>query len=265
MTTTSDTMLLDVSERIATLTLNRPDKLNALSGEMMEELVPIMERLAEDKEVRCVVVTGAGRGFCAGGDVSGMASGETTIPDENPVARLRRLEETSRLLHEMPKPTIAMVNGPAAGAGLSIALACDMRIAGESARFVTAFVRIGFSGDFGGTWMLQRLLGPAKARELYFTGDPIDAREAERIGLVNRVVPDDQLASETQALAERMAKGPPIALARMKQNMNLGLVSDYSTLLDAEAEHMVMTGTTQDNREAIKAFLEKRPPTFHGR
>lgn len=264
MTTTSDTMLLDVSERIATLTLNRPDKLNALSGEMMEELVPIMERLAEDKEVRCVVVTGAGRGFCAGGDVAGMASGET-VPDENPVARLRRLEETSRLLHEMPKPTIAMVNGPAAGAGLSIALACDIRIAGESARFGTAFIRIGFSGDFGGTWMLQRLVGPAKARELYFTGDLIDAREAERIGLVNRVVPDDQLASETRALAERMAKGPPIALARMKQNMNLGLVSDYSTLLDAEAEGMVMTGTTEDNREAVKAFLEKRPATFHGR
>lgn len=264
MTTTSDTILLDVSERIATLTLNRPDKLNALSGEMMEELVPIMERLAEDKEVRCVVVTGAGRGFCAGGDIAGMASVET-LPNENPMARLRRLEETSRLLHEMPKPTIAMVNGPAAGAGLSIALACDIRIAGESARFGTAFVRIGFSGDFGGTWMLQRLVGPAKARELYFTGDLIDAREAERIGLVNRVVPDDELASETRALAERMAKGPPIALARMKQNMNLGLVSDYPVLLDAEAEGMIMTGMTADNREAIKAFLEKRPATFHGR
>ena len=264
MTTASDTVLLDVSEHIATLTLNRPAKLNALTGEMMEGLVPIMERLAEDKEVRCVVVTGAGRGFCAGGDVAGMASGEA-MPNENPVARLRRLEETSRLLHEMPKPTMAMVNGPAAGAGLSIALACDIRIAGESARFVTAFVRIGFSGDYGGSWMLQRLVGPAKARELYFTGDPIDAREAERIGLVNRVVPDDELAAETRALAERMAKGPPIALARMKQNMNLGLVSDYSTLLDAEAENMIMTGMTEDNREAIKAFLDKRPPTFHGR
>jgi 2-(1,2-epoxy-1,2-dihydrophenyl)acetyl-CoA isomerase len=264
MTTTSDTMLLDVSERIATLTLNRPNKLNALNGELMEELVPVIERLAEDKEVRCVVITGAGRGFCAGGDIAGMASGEA-LPNENPVTRLRRLEETSRLLHEMPKPTIAMVNGPAAGAGLSIALACDIRIAGESARFGTAFIRIGFSGDFGGTWMLQRLVGPAKARELYFTGDLIDAREAERIGLVNRVVPDDQLAGETRALAERMAKGPPIAMARMKQNMNLGLASDYSTLLDAEAEGMIMTAMTEDNREAVKAFLEKRSATFHGR
>ncbi len=264
MTTTSDTMLLDVSDRIATLTLNRPDKLNALNGELMEALVPIIERLAEDKEVRCVVITGAGRGFCAGGDIAGMASGEA-MPNENPVTRLRRLEETSRLLHEMPKPTIAMVNGPAAGAGLSIALACDIRIAGESARFGTAFIRIGFSGDFGGTWMLQRLVGPAKARELYFTGDLIDAREAERIGMVNRVIPNDQLAGETRALAERMAKGPPIAMARMKQNMNLGLASDYSTLLDAEAEGMIMTAMTEDNQEAVKAFLEKRSATFHGR
>ena len=264
MTTTSDIILVDISENIATVTLNRPEKLNALSGEMMEGLVPVIEGLAEEKEVRCVVVTGAGRGFCAGGDIAGMASGET-LPNENPVARLRRLEETSRLLHEMPKPTIAMVNGPAAGAGLSIALACDIRIAGESARFGTAFVRIGFSGDFGGTWMLQRLVGPAKARELYFTGDLIDAREAERIGMVNRVVPDDELGRETRSLAERIAKGPPIALARMKQNMNLGLASDFSTLLDAEAEGMIMTGMTQDNREAVKAFLEKRPATFHGR
>ena len=264
MTTTSDMILVDISENIATVTLNRPERLNALSGEMMEALVPVIEGLAEEKQARCVVITGAGRGFCAGGDVKGMASGET-MPDENPVARLRRLEETSRLVHEMPKPTIAMVNGPAAGAGLSIALSCDMRIAGESARFTTAFVRIGFSGDFGGTWMLQRLVGPARARELYFTGELIDAREAERIGLVNRVVPDDQLAGETRALAERIAKGPPIALAAMKKNMNLGLVSDFPTLLDSEAEGMIMTGTTEDNREAIKAVLEKRPATFHGR
>jgi 2-(1,2-epoxy-1,2-dihydrophenyl)acetyl-CoA isomerase len=264
MTTITDTVLLEVSEHVATVTLNRPEKLNALSGELMDALGPIIERVAEDCEVRCVVVTGAGRGFCAGGDIGSMASGEA-VPDESPVAHLRRREEVSRLLHEMPKPTIAMINGPAAGAGLSIALACDIRIAGESARMGTAFVRVGFSGDYGGTWMLQRLVGTAKARELYFTGDMIDAREAERIGLVNRTVPDDQLAGETRALAERIAKGPPIALARMKQNLNLGLHSDYATLLDAEAEGMIMTGITEDSREALKAFLEKRTPTFHGR
>jgi 2-(1,2-epoxy-1,2-dihydrophenyl)acetyl-CoA isomerase len=264
MTTTSDNMTLDISAHVATVTLNRPEKLNALDGDLMDALLGAIERLAEDKEARCVVLTGAGRGFCAGGDISGMSSG-IPAPEESPIASLRRREEVSRLLHEMPKPTVAMVNGPAAGAGLSIALACDMRIAGESARFGTAFVRIGFSGDFGGTWMMQRLVGPAKARELYFTGDIIDAREAERIGLVNRTVPDDQLASETRALAERIAQGPPIALARMKENMNLGLVSDYSAVLDAEAEGMVMTAMTEDNREAMKAFLEKRPATFHGR
>lgn len=264
MTTTSDTVLWAVADHVATVTLNRPEKLNALNAELMDALVPTVERLAEDSEVRCVVITGAGRGFCAGGDIADMASG-TAIGDESPVAHLRRREEVSRLLHEMPKPTIAMLNGPAAGAGLSIALACDIRIAAESARFSTAFARVGFSGDYGGTWMLQRLVGPAKARELYFTAELIDAREAERIGMVNRTVPDEQLASETRALAERIAQGPPIALARMKQNMNLGLISDYSTLLDAEAEGMIMSAMTEDNREALKAFLEKRPPQFHGR
>jgi 2-(1,2-epoxy-1,2-dihydrophenyl)acetyl-CoA isomerase len=262
MTTTSQVVLLDVSNNVATITLNRPEKLNALSAELMDVLPGMAQQVADDKEVRCVILTGAGRGFCAGGDIGGML-GREAIAD--PVAHLRRNEEVSRLLHEMPKPTIAMINGPVAGAGLSIALACDLRIAAESARLGTAFAKIGFSGDFGGTWMLQRLVGPAKARELYFTGDLIDAREAERIGLVNRTVPDDQLTSETRALAERLAAGPPIALARMKQNMNLGLVSDYSKLLDAEAEGMIMTGATQDNREALKAFLEKRTPTFHGR
>ena len=260
----SDTVLIDISDRIATVTLNRPEKLNALNAELMETLPNVLEQLANDSNVRCLVLTGAGRGFCAGGDISAMASGEA-LPDENPIARLRRREEVSRLLHEMPKPTIGMINGAAAGAGLSIALACDIRIAGESARFGTAFVRVGFSGDFGGTWMMQRLVGTAKARELYFTGDLIDAREAKRIGLVNRVLPDDQLAADTRALALRIANGPPIAMARMKQNLNLALTSDYSTLLDAEAEAMVFTGQTRDNREALTAFLEKRQPTFEGR
>lgn len=264
MTTTSEVVLVDVSDHVATITLNRPDKLNALNGEMMEALVPIVERLAEDGEVRCVVLTGAGRGFCAGGDIADMSTG-AGLTDEEPVRRLRRREEVSRLLHEMPKPTIAMINGPAAGAGLSIALSCDMRIAGESARLGTAFVRVGFSGDFGGTWMLQRLVGPAKARELYFTGELIDAREAERIGMVNRTVPDGRLAEETKSLAQAIAQGPPLALARMKQNMNLGLTSDFSTLLQAEAEGMIAMGMTEDNREALKAFLEKRPAEFRGR
>jgi 2-(1,2-epoxy-1,2-dihydrophenyl)acetyl-CoA isomerase len=264
MTTATDVVLVDVTANVATVTLNRPEKLNALNAELMDSLAPTMQQLAENAEVRCLVITGAGRGFCSGGDIGAMSSG-AALPTDDPVKVLRQREEVSRLLHEMPKPTIASINGAAAGAGLSIALAADIRIAAESAKFTTAFANVGFSGDYGGTWMLQRLVGPAKARELYFTADRFDAKEAERIGMVNRVVPDDQLAGETRALAERLAKGPPLALARMKANLNLGLRSDYSTLLDAEAEAMIFTGTTQDNREALKAFLEKRAPEFHGR
>ncbi len=262
MTASPDVILVETKDHVATVTLNRPEKLNALNPDLLDVMYGVLEKLAEDQEVRCVVLTGAGRGFCAGGDIGAMVGRE--IP-KDPVGRLRQQEEASRLLHEMPKPTIAMINGPAAGAGLSLALACDIRIAAEGARLGTAFARVGFSGDFGGTWMLQRLVGPAKARELYFTADLIDAKEAERIGMVNRVVPDDRLREETYALAQKLASGPPIALARMKQNLNKALVSDFSTLLQAEAEGMIMTGMTQDHREAARAFLDKRTPVFEGR
>jgi 2-(1,2-epoxy-1,2-dihydrophenyl)acetyl-CoA isomerase len=262
MTIAADIILTAIDGHLATVTLNRPEKLNALNGELLDALPGVLQPLADDPEVRCVILTGAGRGFCAGGDISAMVSG---MIGEDPVVHLRQQEEASRLLHEMPKPTIAMINGPVAGAGLSLALACDLRLAAESARFGTAFARVGFSGDFGGTWMLQRLVGPAKARELYFTADMIDAREAERLGIVNRTVPDNRLREETLAVAEKIVSGPPIALARMKQNLNLALVSDYPALLQAEAEGMIMTGMTQDHLEAAKAFLEKRPPIFKGR
>ena len=265
MTTTTKTVLVEIEEHLATVTLNRPEKLNAMNQELLETLHGVLQTLADDDNVRCVVVTGAGRGFCAGGDVTAMASGEAVSGMQDPVKRLRQQEEASRLLHEMSKPTIAMINGACAGAGLSVALACDVRIAAESARLGSAFARVGFSGDFGGSWMMQRLVGPAKARELYFTGDLIDAKEAERIGLVNRTVPDDKLREETLTLARKITNGPPIALKRMKQNMNLALVADFSTLLDAEAEGMIMTGMTRDHMEAARAFVEKRPPVFQGK
>jgi len=265
MTTATSTILVDIEGHLATVTLNRPEKLNALNQELLSALPEILKTLADDDNVRCVILTGAGRGFCAGGDVSAMASGEAVSGMTDPVVRLREQEESSRLLHEMPKPTIAMINGAVAGAGLSLALACDIRYAAESARVGSAFARVGFSGDFGGTWHMQRLIGPAKARELYFTGELIDAREAERIGLFNKTVPDDQLRSETLALAEKITNGPPIALRRMKENMNLALVSDFPKLLDAEAEGMILTGMTLDHLEAAKAFVAKRPPAFQGK
>ena len=255
-----------VEDSIATLTFNRPERLNALSTPIMEGLLHGLPRLAGDPAVKVVVLTGAGRAFCAGGDVKSMAEdgGERRSVVEA-TTHLRSRMEVSRILHELPKPTIAMINGPAAGAGLALALACDLRIAGVSARLVTAFVRVGFSGDFGGSWYLTRLVGTAKARELYFTGRPVDAEEALKLGLVNRVVPDDQLHEATMELARYLENGPSIALSLMKRNLNRAESGGLAELLDIEAVHQVQTGRTEDHREAAKAFVEKRSPIFVGR
>src|SRR5438067_6666318 len=209
-----------VSDGVATLTLNRPERLNALSTPIMEGLLEALPRLAADPSVGAIVLTGAGRAFCAGGDVKRMAEEPIARSTQEDVARLRGRMEVSRLLHEIPKPTIAMVNGAAAGAGLAMALACDMRFAGQSARFVTAFAKVGFSGDFGGSYFLSKLVGTGKARELYYTAEPVDAAQALALGLVNRVVPDGTLAEVTMEFAARLARGPRIALALMKQNFN---------------------------------------------
>jgi 2-(1,2-epoxy-1,2-dihydrophenyl)acetyl-CoA isomerase len=240
--------------------------MNALSTSIMQGLLDGLPRLADDPAVKVVVLTGAGRAFCAGGDVKSMAEGageERSAAEAT--AHLRSRMEVSRILHELPKPTIAMINGAAAGAGLALALACDLRVAGTSARLVTAFVRVGFSGDFGGSYFLTRLVGTAKARELYFTGRPVDADEALTLGLVNRVVPDDQLRDATMELARSLALGPSVALSLMKRNLNCAESGDLTELLDTEAVHQVQTGRTEDHREAAKAFVEKRAPVFTGR
>jgi 2-(1,2-epoxy-1,2-dihydrophenyl)acetyl-CoA isomerase len=254
-----------ISEGVATLTLNRPDRLNALSTPMMEGLLEALPRLARDTAVGVVVLTGAGRAFCAGGDVKSMAEGSVERSMEDAVIHLRGRMEVSRLLHEMPKPTIAMVNGPAAGAGMSLALACDLRIAAQSARFVTAFANIGFSGDFGGSYFLSKLVGTGKARELYYTADPLDAAQALALGVVNRVAPDGDLVDATMLLAWKLARGPRVALALMKQNFNAAENATLAQLLDLEARRQIETGRTDDHREAARAFVEKRPPAFTGR
>jgi 2-(1,2-epoxy-1,2-dihydrophenyl)acetyl-CoA isomerase len=254
-----------IEDGVATLTFNRPERMNALSTPIMEGLLHGLPRLAGDPGVRVIVLTGAGRAFCAGGDVKSMAEGGEERSAAEATARLRSRMEVSRILHELPKPTIAMINGPAAGAGLAFALACDLRIASASARLVTAFVKVGFSGDFGGSFFLTRLVGTAKARELYFTGRPVDAQEALSLGLVNRVVPDDQLADATMELARSLAQGPQIALSLMKRNLNCAESSGLAELLDMEAANQVLTGRTEDHREAAKAFVEKRAPMFIGR
>jgi len=260
-------LLEAVADGVATLTLNRPEKLNAMSAAMLDALLEALPRVADDPSVGVVVLTGAGRGFCAGGDVRAMAEGREFAGDtlEEKASALRSQMEVSRWLHEMPKPTIAMVRGPAAGAGLSLAMACDLRIVGDSARFATAFARVGYSGDFGGSFFLTRLVGTAKARELYYTADILGAEQALAIGLANRVVPDARLEEETMALARRLAAGPRVALRYMKRNMNAAESGVLKDVLDLEAWHHTRCGMTEDHREAARAFLDKREPVFRGR
>ena len=263
---TSD-LLEVVKDGVAVLTLNRPERLNAMSRPMLDALLEALPRLADDAAVGAVVLAGAGRGFCAGGDVKAMAEGQELGGDtlEEKAQALRGRMEVSRWLHELPKPTIAMVRGAAAGAGLSLAMACDLRIAGDSARFGTAFARVGYSGDFGGSFFLTQLVGTAKARELYLTADLVDAQQALALGLVNRVVPDARLEEETLALAGRIARGPRIAYRYMKRNLNAAESGTLKDLLDLEAWHHTRCGMTEDHREAARAFVEKREPVFRGR
>jgi 2-(1,2-epoxy-1,2-dihydrophenyl)acetyl-CoA isomerase len=260
-------LLESASDGVALLTLNRPERLNALSPGMVGRLHDALVRLSGDPAVGAIVLTGAGRAFCAGGDVKAM--GEPLEPSDDlleEMARsLRARMEVSRLLHEIPKPTLAMIRGPAAGAGLSLALACDLRIAGESARLGTAFARVGYSGDYGGSYFLTRLVGTAKARELYYTAEMLDAGPALALGMLNRVVPDADLERETLALAARIARGPRIALSYMKRNLNAAESGDLAQVLDLEAWHHTRCGMTEEHREAARAFVEKREPRFRGR
>ncbi|MDJ0866992.1 MAG: enoyl-CoA hydratase [Myxococcota bacterium] len=272
--TGSDDLLAYVEDRVAVLTMNRPRRRNALSGGMLSGMERALDAAERDPEVGCVVLTGAESAFCAGGDVKGMseshdaeASGaRRTGLDE--AIHLQRLSQraTAGRLYEMPKPTIAALPGAAAGAGLSLALACDLRIAADTAILTTAFARVGFSGDYGGTFFLTQLVGSAKARELYFLSERIDAQEALRLGLVNRVVPAAALDEETRELAARLAHGPGVAYRYMKENLNRAQTGgSLRDCLDLEATHHVHAGRTRDHREAVKAFVEKREPTFEGR
>lgn len=251
--------------RVAVLTLNRPDARNALTWEMKDALVATLERLADDPGVGCVLLTGAGRGFCAGGDTKRMKSeGKPPSPEER-LALLHGEHRIPYLLHTMPKPTLVALNGPAAGAGLGIALAADLRIAAESAFVTTSYARLGLSGDYGSSWFMTQLVGPARARELFYTAERVDAPECLRLGLVNRVVPDAELAGAALAWAREIAAGPPVAHAWMKDNLNRALTLGLRECLDVEAERMVAGAQTDDYLEAVAAFAEKRTPVFRGR
>jgi 2-(1,2-epoxy-1,2-dihydrophenyl)acetyl-CoA isomerase len=258
---------------VATLTMNRPQARNALTGEMQAGLSEAMPRLAADKRVRAVVITGAGGAFCAGGDVKGFVArnsdgggeGGNGLDLEQRAQGLRASADICRWLHEMPKPTLAVIGGPAAGAGLSIALACDLRIAAEDAKLTTAFSKVGLAGDYGGSWFLTHLVGAAKARELYFTAEVISGAEALRLGIVNRTAPRAEVQDAGAAWARELAALPTLAIGYMKRNLNAAANVTLSELLDMESLHMVRTMMTQDHRAASAAFVAKEKPVFIGR
>ncbi len=259
-------LLAHVDDGVAVITLNRADRRNALSRPMLDALAGALAEVEADDDVGCIVLTGAGGAFCAGGDVKDMAAGGEDMPFDALVQRQRRSHHaTAGRLHRMPKPTIAALPGPAAGAGLSLALACDLRYAAEEAFLTTAFARVGFAGDYGGTWFLTQLLGPARARELYFFSERLSAADAQALGLVNGVFAADALEAEVLARARRLAAGPRLALRYMKENLNRALTGTLEEALDLEATLHLQTGTTEDHREAATAFVQKREPVFRGR
>ena len=269
--TGTDHLLAEADGAVGVVTLNRPERRNALSDEMLHALADVLEIFETDAEVRCVVVTGAGGAFCAGGDVKGMAernagsAGHASIDEVIAAQRLSQ-RATSGKLGSMPKPTIACIPGAAAGAGLSIALSCDLRYAAAGAVLTTAFARVGFAGDYGGTWFLPRLVGPAKAKELYYLSERLSAEEAESLGIVNGVFPAEDLTDEVMGVARRLAAGPAVAYRYMKENINRAVAGgELMDCLDLEVTHHVHTGLTHDHREAAQAFVEKREPRFEGR
>lgn len=263
----------EVADGVATITLNRPDSMNTMGGELLPLTSAYLAQAASDDDVRAVVLTGTGRAFCAGGDLRAMAAGNRGVSGDSigpgSVARsvtdLRFHMRSSQLLREMPKVTIAAINGACAGAGFSWACACDVRYSAESAVFNTAFLTAGLSGDFGGTWTLPRIVGSAKARELYLMPEKFRPDEALRIGLVSAVVPDDEFADFVRDKAIRAASFAPLTAASIKANLNDADHVSFSEALDREAERHIRSGLTEDSREAARAFLEKRTPTFHGR
>lgn len=262
--TGSPKLLFRVEDGVGIVTLNDPENRNPLDTELRPVLRRTIDAVARDPEIRCLLLTGAGQAFCAGGNAKAMAR------DEQPPleARIRAIQwesEVVAVIHEMPKPSIAALPGAAAGAGFSLALACDLRIAARSAFLLTAFKRLALPGDYGGTWLLTQLIGPARARELYFSSRRVQSEEALSLGLVNRVVEDADLATEAFAWARELAAGPPVAFRFMKENLNRAQHADLRSCVAEEAARQCWAAETDDFREATRAFVEKRDPRFRGR
>jgi len=267
--TGTEELLCVIRERVAIITLNRPQARNSLSDQLTPALRRMIRSCGDDPAVGALLITGAGNAFCSGGDVKGMgAHRDKKKLDMTYEEKVADLQERQRLLTgalvAVRKPTIAALPGAAAGAGLAIALACDIRIAAQSAFVSTGYARVALSGDYGIAWLLTRLVGTARARELMFTAEKVDAERCERIGLVNRIVPDDRLQEEAFAFAKTLADGPTLALRYMKDNLDEALSVDFATARDREAERLMRLTTTADHREAVQAFIDKRKPVFKG-
>lgn len=255
-------IMTHVSDRVALITLNRPEVLNAFEGTMREELLAALERAADNSAVRCVMITGAGRAFCAGGDIASMAELQADNNDGVIKERMVVGGKVIRLIRHMPKPVIAAVNGAAAGAGMNLALGCDLRLGSDTARFAESFVKIGLVPDWAGFSSLPRLVGTAKALELMMTGERIDAAEALRLGLLNRVYPHGSFRTEALDFARRVAAGPPQTLAHIKRGVYLGASAGLEDTLSYEHDTQAELFLSADAREGMRAFLEKRPPEF---
>src|SRR6201994_528417 len=262
--TANELVLQSLDKGLLTITMNRPDRRNALSADLTRGLVEAARGAAENPEVRAVLFKGAGGSFCVGGDVKSMAAGRAAPPVGVEKANLRRGMEVSRILHQMPKPVVAQLDGAAAGAGLSMALSCDLRIASESCKITTAFAKVGFSGDYGGPHFLTKMLGTAKARELYLMSPVLTAREALGLNMVTKVVPDAEIDAAAHEVALSLATGPSIALGYIKRNINNAETMTLEACFDGEAIHHSRAGETADHKEAAKAFVEKRKPAFQG-
>jgi 2-(1,2-epoxy-1,2-dihydrophenyl)acetyl-CoA isomerase len=270
--TGTEDLRAEIDDGVAVITMNRPDRRNAFSPAMVSALGAVLARVEADDAVGCVVLTGAGGAFCAGGDVKSMAAPpadgrDGAGPSLDARIHRQRLNQraTSGRLWSMPKPTIAAIGGPAAGAGLALALACDLRYAVAGAVLTTAFAKVAFAGDYGGTWFLTRLVGSSKAKELYYFSERLSAQDAERLGIVNAVFAPDDFEREVMDRARRLAHGPALAYRYMKENLNRAVSGDLGDCMDLEATHHVHTGLTEDHREAAQAFVDKREPRFHGR
>ena len=257
-------LLIDISNNILNIKFNRPESRNAITRDMFEKLLKTLENCKKNNSIRAIFLSGAGDAFSAGGDVKDMATREDNSSLQEKTYNLRRIMGVSELLYSLPIPTISIINGPAAGAAFAIALSCDMRIATNNAKFVTAFSKIAFSGDFFFFFFLTKIVGTAKARELYYLSDIIDASEAKSLGIVNKVIEESNIDDYVKAMKLKFQNLPPIAIKYMKKNLNNAELGNLDLSLNDEALYMMICSETEDHKNAAKAFVNKEKVVFKG-